>query len=90
MSLPIEGRDFVLGMTASSVLRTLPETGVEAHKIFVEQMYDQVLKELMLKNPQKSTTQKLACYVSVGSVRKWHKAFFHGMGRIHGQSKKGG
>lgn len=43
--------------------------------------------EIVLKNFQRSTTQKLVNSLLVGSVRKWDKTFSHGMGRIHRQSK---
>lgn len=36
LSLPPEGKDFVLLMTVSSVSRTVPDTDGEAHEIFLE------------------------------------------------------
>lgn len=81
MSLPPEGRDFVL-LVVSSVPWTVPDTEVEAQKLFVGKnaCSDADIASAQ-ETPKKVQSRDVLMYsLSVGSVRKWDKLSYIGWG----------
>lgn len=57
LSLPLESRDLVSFVTASSAPRTAPDTEVDALEIFVEGGHPERMKQSTLKNSKRANTK---------------------------------